>query len=374
MILVLARMSHLKIAVIGGGPAGCLLAKILLQNDIDVTVFEGDESEDARPQGHLLGIHDGVQPIYDAGLGEEFQKICYFPERVIQDRHGHEIVRITPAKAASIASWRSKPESASGKEGAKIASWQRPAVARREFRKMLLHSLPEERVKWNHHLQSIEDNNTLVFRGQTSPLGPFDLIVGADGAWSRTRKVVSSDMPIYSGISGIFGELSKEALEKAPETKKMFGSTIRLTPGDFKAVFGAPLRQEDVWMGMMVAAPEEQLRDSVTTDNELDKVSIMSLFFCEELCASGLTLKLCVDISIWQTWVLMMPLADVSVCIAYHCVYLPTLTSNLTSIQEKVTKVFEDWHPAFHQAIENASKLTFRSLYMMPPGWTSTLR
>ena len=70
----------------------------------------------------------------------------------------------------------------------------RPEVDRGQLRQMLLDSLPEGIVRWEHELSAVQpkDDGTfeLVFRSGASER--FDLIVGADGAWSRVRPLVSA--------------------------------------------------------------------------------------------------------------------------------------------------------------------------------------
>lgn len=47
-----------KIAIIGAGPAGCALARLLQQSDhqIDVTIFESEASPNFRSQGGTLDL------------------------------------------------------------------------------------------------------------------------------------------------------------------------------------------------------------------------------------------------------------------------------------------------------------------------------
>ena len=82
----------LKIAIVGAGPAGCILARLLLYQiqpdqlrkdntedksarSIDVTVFEAERSIYFRDQGGSLDLHEdrGILALRKAGLFKEFQ-------------------------------------------------------------------------------------------------------------------------------------------------------------------------------------------------------------------------------------------------------------------------------------------------------------
>lgn len=79
---------------------------------------------------------------------------------------------------------------------------------------MLLDSIPSNKIRWGYHLYTIDENHNLIF-DQAIETG-FNLIVGAEGAWSKTRKLVSNQMPNYSGIFGITFEIPN-AKDTAPE-------------------------------------------------------------------------------------------------------------------------------------------------------------
>lgn len=73
-------MSSPKIAIIGAGPSGCMLGRILHRAGISCTVFEGEASLDFRSQGGTLDLHDesGIAAMKKAGLYDEFLKHARF--------------------------------------------------------------------------------------------------------------------------------------------------------------------------------------------------------------------------------------------------------------------------------------------------------
>jgi 2-polyprenyl-6-methoxyphenol hydroxylase-like FAD-dependent oxidoreductase len=72
----------IRIAIIGAGPAGCTLARLLQRSDapIEVTIFESDSSLTRRSQGGTLDLHTntGIAAIKKAGLFDEFEKRCRY--------------------------------------------------------------------------------------------------------------------------------------------------------------------------------------------------------------------------------------------------------------------------------------------------------
>ena len=70
------KLQGKKIAIVGGGPGGLTLAKLLLLNEADVKVYERDLNKNARVQGSPLDLHDdsGLAAIIKANLLDEFKK------------------------------------------------------------------------------------------------------------------------------------------------------------------------------------------------------------------------------------------------------------------------------------------------------------
>lgn len=181
-----------KIAIVGAGPAGCMLARLLTHrtSEIDVIVFEGEDNLDLRSQGGTLDLHvkTGQRALKEAGLYEKFLEYARFDG---------EAMALTDKNLLYYIKTNGNAEK---------STTGRPEIDRPKLRQILFESLPEHSVKWRHKLTQVERVHStgafsLHFADQPSQTG-FDLIVGADGAWSKVRPVLSESKPIYSGIAG----------------------------------------------------------------------------------------------------------------------------------------------------------------------------
>ncbi|MGF7039397.1 FAD-dependent monooxygenase [Mucilaginibacter lappiensis] len=85
-------IQHKEIAIIGGGPGGLTLARLLQLKGANVKVYERDINAAVRLQGGALDLHteSGLAALAKAGLMNEF-KAHYRP--------GAELVRVVDNKA-----------------------------------------------------------------------------------------------------------------------------------------------------------------------------------------------------------------------------------------------------------------------------------
>ncbi|MFF3172789.1 FAD-dependent oxidoreductase [Streptomyces sp. NPDC057900] len=195
-----------RIAVIGAGPGGLTCARILQRHGIPVTVYDRDPDENSRNQGGSLDLHDdnGQIALREAGLLEEFFALAR--------SEGQEMRRLDPAGNVRSHHMPDADETA------------RPEIDRGQLRDLLLRSLTEGTVQWGRALDSVggpaDGARTLRFTDGTTV--EADLVIGADGAFSRVRPALSSATPQYTGVS--FLEARFDAVESAhPELAELVG-------------------------------------------------------------------------------------------------------------------------------------------------------
>ncbi|MEU9211896.1 NAD(P)/FAD-dependent oxidoreductase [Streptomyces sp. NPDC048415] len=180
---------HHSIAVIGAGLGGLTLARVLHLNGIAAAVFDLDASPAARAQGGMLDMHEdsGQAALRAAGLYQEFRAIIHA---------GGEAMRILDKDAIV----RMEDDGEGG---------ERPEVPRGALRDILLGSLPEGTVRWGAKVtgtRKLDDgrHEVTLDGGETFTA---DLLIGADGAWSKVRPLVSDATPGYSGVSFVEAHL-----------------------------------------------------------------------------------------------------------------------------------------------------------------------
>ncbi|KAH7311660.1 hypothetical protein B0I35DRAFT_452815 [Stachybotrys elegans] len=290
-------MTKFEVAIIGAGPAGCMLARLLHLGGVNATIFEGEASPNFRSQGGTLDLHSdtGIRAVKEAGLFEEFKA---------QARYDGQYMAIVDKNLEYH--FVKKPE-----DSARFG--ERPEIDRVKLRELLAHSLPEGTIKWGHRLQKV-DGQTLIFEHTTAE--GFDLIVGADGAWSKVRQSIAPDLqPVYMGVAS-----HDLAIPDAEKT--------------------APALYKLVNRGSLFACGEGQ-RLSIQQLGE-GRIEVYACFVAED-----------------PRWM------DPDKC-KYD-------VHDLEQTRQAMLDKFSDWRPELREAITSAQGRTVpRSVYSLPPGarWT----
>lgn len=203
------------VTIIGGGIGGLTLARVLYINGIPSKVYEADASPEARTQGGQLDIHEynGQVALKKANLMNEFHSIIH---------EGADAARILDSNGQLLLDVPADESNG------------RPEVLRGDLRKILLESLPEETIEWNKKVEYIEEieqgQYKVVFRDNSSVI--TNKLIGADGAWSKVRKLLTDVTPNYVGTTFIETYLH-DVDNNYPETAKIVGkgAMYALAPG-----------------------------------------------------------------------------------------------------------------------------------------------
>lgn len=214
------RMSAPTIAIVGGGLGGLTLARVLHTHGIASTVYELDASPIARDQGGTLDLDEesGQRALTAAGLLDDF--------RALSRPEGGELRML--AKDGSTVLHQPAPDDGG----------RRPEIDRYALRGLLLDSLPRGTVRWGHKVRSVAAPRGGTSGALTLADGETveaDLVVGADGAWSRVRPLLSGARPVYSGVTLMDGQL-EDVDTRHPALAELVGQGTMFALGDEKGV------------------------------------------------------------------------------------------------------------------------------------------
>jgi 2-polyprenyl-6-methoxyphenol hydroxylase-like FAD-dependent oxidoreductase len=203
------------ITIVGAGLGGLVLARVLHVHGIPVTVYEAEASAAARTQGGLLDIHPGTgqQALEAAGLIERFRGL------VLPGRESYRVLDRAGTVLLDL------PGDGTG---------ERPEVSRGELRQMLLDSLPDGIVQWGRKVSGVralgEGRHELRFAGGATVV--TSLLIGADGAWSRIRPLLSNATPRYIGFTSVeYVLFDAGTRHRATAEAVGVGSLFALAPG-----------------------------------------------------------------------------------------------------------------------------------------------
>ena len=240
--------TSLRIAIIGAGPGGLVLARLLHLANVRFALYEAEPSRNSREQGGSLDLHEesGQLALHAAGLYSEWKKFARSEgeEMRVADKHGKLYM-----------------------EEGDMAGSNRPEVDRIQLRGLLLDSLPEGVIRWGHKVRSIspsKDGNgqheVHLETASGTHIETFDLVVGADGAWSKVRPLLSDVRPQYSTISCLDTRI-RSVDAKHPEISKLVGQGAYLAFSDKKGLVAQRNGDGSIRTYIMLQKPETWLKD-----------------------------------------------------------------------------------------------------------------
>ncbi len=216
------------IAIIGAGPGGLTLAKLLQMKGAIVKVYERDHSQAARVQGAIVDLHfdSGLKVIEIAGLTDAFKR-TYMP--------GADKFRLVNPDGNILLD--------DGDQNGKISFGHRnfrPEIDRGALRDLLIDSLLPDTVVWDSQFMGMAQAGEgwqLEFKNGT--MATADLVIGADGYRSKIRPYLTDVKPLYSGATIIQGEID-DPESACPEMYNLVDNGNLMAMGRGKTIVAQP--------------------------------------------------------------------------------------------------------------------------------------
>jgi 2-polyprenyl-6-methoxyphenol hydroxylase-like FAD-dependent oxidoreductase len=202
--------SHPSIAIIGGGPGGLMLARLLQLRGLRAIVFERDTHADERPQGGSLDLH--------AETGQRAMRLAELDQAfAAAPRPEDQGDRLFDQNGVLLFDRDGTDD-------------DRPEIDRTALRAILLASLEPGVVRWASKVERIvaaaQGGYDIVVNGVSEYFGS---VIGADGAWSRVRPLLADARPAYEGVTLV--EFGFDA-RRHPHIDALVGSGKMFAAGD----------------------------------------------------------------------------------------------------------------------------------------------
>lgn len=195
-------LQNKQVAIIGAGPVGLTMAKLLQQQSVAVTVYERDKDPQARVWGGTLDLHkqSGQLALHKAGLLQKYYDLALPMGIKMADEHA----RILLTKSITAANASNNPE-----------------INRTQFRKMLLDSLTADTVVWDSKFTGMDVNTgQWSIHFEDKPDAVADVVIGANGGMSKVRRYVNDTEIQTTGSFIIQGDVQHPE-QRLPEFYKL---------------------------------------------------------------------------------------------------------------------------------------------------------
>ncbi|WP_329067382.1 FAD-dependent oxidoreductase [Amycolatopsis sp. NBC_01480] len=249
-----------RITVIGAGPGGLTCARILQQHGIAVTVYDRDPGPEARNQGGSLDLHadNGQIALREAGLLDEFFKLAR-PE-------GQEMRKLSLDGEVTFQQLPAADD------------LFKPEIDRGQLRTLLLDSLQPGTVHWGHGLERVSgpDDGPRQLHFTDGTTVETDLVIGADGAYSRVRPSVSDAIPGYTGISFVEAWFS-DVENRHPELSEMVGQGGAMAGDGERGMFAQRNSGDHIRVYLIRQTPADWLGAKGLTAADTDGVRALLL-------------------------------------------------------------------------------------------------
>lgn len=215
--------ARLRIGIVGAGPGGLMLGCLLRKQGLPFTLFElrpqPAEADFEKPAGSL-DLHEGsgLAAIRELNLFDKFSSLT---------GDCSQALKIADKKGSVLFAETDDDDSSLGRQ-------ERPEIARNKLNQLLLSQLPPSAIRWQHKLMSADHTGgarEVKLDFGRNGVQTFDLIIGADGAWSKVRPLLTKSKPEYAGQQSITASIRKVS-SRYPHLADLVGTGTFMALGE----------------------------------------------------------------------------------------------------------------------------------------------
>ncbi|WP_461043676.1 FAD-dependent oxidoreductase [Spirosoma harenae] len=235
-------LTNKKVAIIGAGPVGLTMARLLQQEGVEVTVYERDKDPQARIWGGTLDLHkqSGQEAMKKAGLLEGYYAKALPMGITIADEQGNVL---------------------STKEITLENQFDNPEINRNDLRQLLLSSLKNDTVVWDRKSVELDEQaGKWLLQFENGPDATADFVVVANGGMSKVRSYVTDAEVEETGTFIIQGDVPQPD-KNCPEFYQLCDGNRLMTAHGGNLVVANPYNSGSLTYGVIFRKPEEWSHD-----------------------------------------------------------------------------------------------------------------
>ncbi|WP_394772814.1 FAD-dependent oxidoreductase [Flavobacterium sp.] len=255
-------LKNKKIAIIGAGPVGLTMAKLLQQNGIDVTVYERDKDAVTRISGGTLDLHKetGQKVMQKAGLLENYYAMAKPMGRTVADKNAGILFSKNPTAENQ---------------------YDNPEINRNDLRQLLLASLKNDTVVWDRKFTGLkEENGKWLLQFENEIEATADFVIGANGGMSVARKYITDATIEYTGTLIIQGEVAVPEVE-CPDFCQLCNDTILMIAGDGNLLVANPKNGNVLSYSVIFKKPEESAESKLNFESKENIIAFLTTRFAD---------------------------------------------------------------------------------------------
>ena len=236
-------LKNKKVAIIGAGPVGLTMARLLQQEGTDVTVYERDKDAQTRIWGGTLDLHksSGQEVMKKAGLLESYYHLALPMGINFADENGKVMFtkKITPENR-----------------------YDNPEINRNVLRTMLLGSLKNDTIVWDRKFTALEvRNGRWLLQFEDKPDAIADVVIIANGGMSKARNYVTDAEVEETGTFIIQGDVIGPEI-KCPEFYQLCDGSRLMTAYQGNLLVANPSNNGALTYGVIFKKPDEWEQDN----------------------------------------------------------------------------------------------------------------